>query len=183
MNFTAIDFETATKSPNSACSVAAVVVKDGKIAEKYSTLIRPPGQKFSKFNIAVHGITPDMTEMKRDFAGIWPDLRPFLEGRKVFAHNAPFDMGVLRASLAANGLCPPVFRYGCTVQISRKAWPELPHHKLDTVGRFLGVSFRHHDALEDATVCAAIPIAAAKSLGTADISELAAALGVKLKPF
>ena len=59
MDFTAIDFETATDRRNSACSVAVVEVRDGEVARTYSTLIRPPGLQFSSFNISIHGITPD----------------------------------------------------------------------------------------------------------------------------
>ncbi len=183
MDFTAIDFETATDRRNSACSVAVVEVKDGAVTNSWSTLIRPPRMEFLPFNISIHGITPEMVAHERDFAGIWPELRPFLEGHIVFAHNAPFDMGVLKSSLLANHIEPPEFIQCCTVQISRKAWPELPNHKLDTVGAYLHVDFRHHDALEDARVCAAIPLAAAESTGTDSVEELTERLRVSMKPF
>ncbi|MBP5200861.1 MAG: 3'-5' exonuclease [Schwartzia sp.] len=183
MDFIAIDFETATDRRNSACSVAVVEVRDGKVARTYSTLIRPPGLRFSSFNISIHGITPEMVAHERDFAGVWSELRPFLEGRVVVAHNAPFDMGVLRSSLLANHIEPPNFYHSCTVQISRKAWPHLPNHKLNTVGDFLHVDFRHHDALEDARACAAIPLAAAEQIGADSVEELAQALRVPVKPF
>ena len=183
MEYTAIDFETATDRQNSACSVAVVEVRDGKIARTYSTLIRPPRLEFSTFNIRIHGITPEMVEHERGFAGIWPELRPFLENRIVFAHNAPFDMGVLRSSLLANHIAPPDFFQCCTVQISRRAWPELPNHKLNTVGDFLHLDFRHHDALEDARACAAIPLAAARMVGAGSAEELAKILRVSIRPF
>lgn len=183
MDFTAIDFETATERSNSACSVAIVEVRDGKIAQSYSTLIRPPRLKFSPFNIQIHGITPEMVEHERGFAGIWPELRPFLENRIVLAHNAPFDMGVLKSSLLANHIELPSFLQCCTVRISRKAWPDLPNHKLNTVSDFLHVNFRHHDALEDARACAAIPLAAAKLVGADSVEELAKALRVSIRPF
>ena len=183
MDFTAIDFETATEKSNSACSVAVVEVRGGKIARTYSTLIRPPRMAFLPFNISIHGITPEMVEQERDFAGIWPELRPFLEDRMVLAHNAPFDMGVLKSSLLANHIAPPRFFHCCTVQISRKAWPELPNHKLDTMGAFLHVDFRHHDALEDARACAAIPLAAAEKFGVDSVEDLARCLRVSVKPF
>ena len=183
MDFTAIDFETATERSNSACSVAIVEVRDGKIAQSYSTLIRPPRLEFSPFNIQIHGITPEMVEHERGFAGIWPELRPFLENRIVLAHNAPFDMGVLKSSLLANHIEPPSFLQCCTVRISRKAWPNLPNHKLNTVSEFLHVNFRHHDALEDARACAAIPLAAGKLVGADSVEELAKALHVSIRPF
>ena len=183
MDFTAIDFGTATEKSDSACSVAVVEVRGDEIARSYSTLIRPPRLAFSPFNIRIHGITPEMVAHERGFAGIWPELRPFLENHIVLAHNAPFDMGVLKSSLLSNHIAPPHFLHCCTVQIARKAWPELPNHKLDTVGDFLHVDFRHHDALEDARACASIPLAAAKIFGVDSMEELAKALHVSLKSF
>lgn len=183
MDFTAIDFETATRSYNSACSVAVVEVRGGVAVDSYYTLIRPPGLRFSADNIDIHGITPEMVEGERDFPKIWPELEPYLRGKIVIAHNAPFDMGVLQASLAANRLTPPPFYQCCTVQIARRAWPELPNHKLNTVGGFLGIAFHHHDALEDAKVCAAILLAAARERGAADPVALSETLHVPIRPF
>ena len=34
LNFVAIDFETANKLPNSACSLAVVTVEDGEIIKR-----------------------------------------------------------------------------------------------------------------------------------------------------
>ena len=67
LNFTAIDFETATRYKNSACSVAVVDIEDGKIVDKYYTLIRPPRMEFDSCNIMIHHITPDMVEDAEDF--------------------------------------------------------------------------------------------------------------------
>lgn len=183
MDFTAIDFETATEKSDSACSVAVVEVRGDEIARSYSTLIRPPRLAFSPFNIRIHGITPEMVAHERGFAGIWPELRLFLENHIVLAHNAPFDMGVLKSSLLSNHIAPPHFLHCCTVQIARKVWPDLPNHKLNTVGDFLHVDFRHHDALEDARACAEIPLAAAKQLGVDSVEALAKKLRVAIKPF
>ena len=123
MNFTAIDFETATSSRNSACSVAVVEVKDGKLFDSYYALIRPPELKFNYFNIQIHGIHPEDVKDAPDFAGIWPELKKRLEGRIVVAHNAQFDMSVLKYSLLENDLSIPKFSYCCTVKIARKVWP------------------------------------------------------------
>ncbi len=183
MDFIAIDFETATRWPDSACSVALVDVRDGAVEDSYSTLIRPPGCRFETANIDIHGITPEMVEHERNFAGVWPELLERLSGRVVVAHNAPFDMRVLRYSLKRYHLAAPIFQQCCTVQISRRAWPDLPNHKLNTVGDFLRVDFRHHDALEDARACAMIPLAAARQCGADSLEELAEKLRVNIKPF
>lgn len=183
LDFTAIDFETATSKYDSACSVAAVEIRDGKVVDSYYTLIRPPQMCFLPFNIKIHGITPTMVKDEQDFAGIWEELRQRLEGRIVVAHNAQFDMGVLRACLKFYGLEAPKFKHCCTVSISRKIWPDLYNHKLDTVGEYLQIKFNHHNAFDDAKTCAAIPIAAARQLGTDDFEELAKKLQVNIKEF
>ena len=183
MNFTAIDFETATASRNSACSVALVEVKEGRIADSYYALIQPPEMQFSSFNIRIHGIHPEDVEDAPDFAGIWPELEKRLAGRIVVAHNAQFDMSELRASLGAAGLRPPAFSHCCTVSLARHAWPNLFNHKLDTVGNYLHIQFKHHNALDDARTCAAIPLAAGRELAAESFPELARQLQVPIKPF
>lgn len=183
MDFAAIDFETATARRDSACSVAVVEWKDGKPVDSYDTLIQPPGNVYHWFNTKIHGIRPEDTADAPDFAAIWPELSAHLAGRLVVAHNARFDMGVLAACLARQGLQAPQFSYCDTVAIARKAWPELENHKLDTVGRFLHLRFHHHDALEDARVCAAIPVFVGRAIGTEDFGTLVRNLGVRVQPF
>ena len=101
----------------------------------------------------------------------------------VVAHNAKFDMGVLRACLTHHGLQAPVFSYCDTVAIARRAWPNLANHKLGTVGAFLHIKFHHHNALDDAKTCAAIPIYAGRAVGAEDFSALAHDLGVRVQKF
>ncbi len=181
MDFTAIDFETATGSRDSACSVALVRVAGGRLVDSFHTLIRPPGNRYSSFNISIHGIRGEDTAGAEDFAGIWPELLARLSGRLVVAHNAPFDMGVLKACLARYDLDWPSFSYADTVAIARRAWPELPNHKLNTVAEHLGIHFHHHDALEDARTCAEIPLRAGEAAG--DFRAFARELGVAVVPF
>ena len=183
MNYIAIDFETATGSMNSACSVATVEVRDGQLKESWTTLIQPPKLAFDDFNIGIHGISPKDVEDAPTFAEIWQELKERLAGKIVVAHNASFDMGVLKASLLANHLQAPLFRTCCTVRISRKVWPDLVDHKLNTVGAHLNINFQHHRALDDARTCAAIPLFAGVATGTDDLEELAQKIGVKIGDF
>ena len=183
MNFAAIDFETATAARDSACSVAVVEVVEGKLYDSYYTLIQPPENKYNPFNIQIHGITREDTRYAPSFAKIWPELKKHLEGKVVVAHNAPFDMGVLGACLMRAGLPVPKFSYCDTVAISRKVWPELENHKLNTVGSFLEIDFKHHNALDDARTCAAIPLKAGEELHTDSLPVLAGRLGINVKPF
>ena len=183
MNFAAIDFETATAARDSACSVAVVEVVEGKLYDSYYTLIQPPENKYNPFNIQIHGITREDTRYAPSFAKIWPELKEHLEGKVVVAHNAPFDMGVLGACLMRAGLPVPKFSYCDTVAISRKVWPELENHKLNTVGSFLEIDFKHHNALDDARTCAAIPLKAGEELHMDSLPALTGRLGINVKPF
>ena len=183
MNFAAIDFETATAARNSACSVAVVEVRDGQLYDSYYTLIQPPANQYNWFNTRIHGITREDTANVPGFADIWAKLRTHLEGRIVVAHNSSFDMSVLRACLTESGLPAPMFSYCDTVKISQKVWPELENHKLDTVGSFLHIDFNHHNALDDARTCAAIPIYAGAELAVDNLERLTRLLGVNVRPF
>lgn len=183
MNFAAIDFETATAARNSACSVAVVEVRDGQLYDSYYTLIQPPANRYNWFNTRIHGITREDTANVPGFADIWAELRTHLEGRIVVAHNSSFDMSVLRACLTESGLPAPMFSHCDTVKISQKVWPELENHKLDTVGSFLHIDFNHHNALDDARTCAAIPIYAGAELAVDSLERLTRQLGVTVRPF
>lgn len=184
MDYTAIDFETASGEPTSACSIAAVVVEGDVVVEKFYTLIKPPPEtKFLKFCTKVNGITKEMTETAPDFPAVWKRLSPYLIGRLVVAHNASFDMRVLEAMLKYYSIPIPDFRYACTVKLSRMAWPKLLSHKLDAMGEFLNIRFNHHHALEDSIACAAIPIAAGRETGFSDFEAMADKLGVTIRNF
>ena len=155
-DWVAIDFETATGRRASACAVGLVFVSQGRIENVESFLIQPPGNAYSGFHISIHGIHPAMTRDSPTFGELWPTLENRIGGRPVVAHNASFDMSVLRYELDHLGLCYPDLEYYCTLVLSRAAWPRLYSHRLPDVASHCGITFRHHDAEEDARACAEI---------------------------
>lgn len=166
LNFVAIDFETADNGRDSACSVALVIVKDGRVAGSVQRLIRPPRRRMMFTHI--HGISYAQVADQPDFAGIWPELADVIaEADFLAAHNAPFDKGVLEGCCAAHGLPAPRKHFLCTVRLAREVW-NLHPTKLPDVCRHLGLSLNHHDALSDATACANIVLAAVKTGWTPD---------------
>ena len=46
MNFTAIDFETATKERTSVCSLGLCVVENNKVTERKEILVKPDPFEF-----------------------------------------------------------------------------------------------------------------------------------------
>ena len=91
MNFTAIDFETATRHFHSACAVGIVTVENGIIVDEYHTLIQPPNNEYAYHNIMVHGIKPIQTLNEKTFDDLFPEIHKRLLGRTIVAHNEPFD--------------------------------------------------------------------------------------------
>jgi DNA polymerase-3 subunit epsilon len=171
MDFVAIDFETANHRPNSACQVAAVVVHESRIVDQRSWLVRPPSDYFAPINISIHGIRPSDVKSAPTMEEVWLELSELIDGQIMFAHNARFDMGVLVASLAAHDVACPSFEFQCTRVLARATWPQRTRYGLKPLGSWLGISFRHHDALEDARCCAEIALAAESVSGCLDSLE------------
>jgi len=168
----AIDFETANSRRASPCSIGMTWFDDIRILKTAHRLICPKELDFDGINISIHGIHPEDVEDEPEFPEIWQELMPHMTGRVILAHNAAFDMSVLRATLELYGLPWPEISYLCTVKISRQIWPELLNHKLPTVSKHIGFSLEHHSASSDAEGCASIAIAAARSRGVPRIQEL-----------
>ena len=156
MDFIAIDFETANNHPTSACSIGLAFVRDGALAGHTSYLIRPEPFYFDPFTTAIHGLTERDVFQAPTFAQLWPQISAHFENAVVAAHNAPFDIGVLKSTLAFYGLPLPNLRLLCTILLSRRAFPALPSHRLNVVSDALGIPLDHHQAESDAIACAQI---------------------------
>lgn len=176
MTTLAIDFETANERRDSACAVGLAWIEGGAVVRRESRLIRPREMRFSPGNIRVHGILPADVRQKPEFSDVMAEFLPDLSSGLVLAHNAGFDMGVLRASLHAYGMAVPAIASLCTLQIARKVFPAPEGCGLGKVAARLGIRFEHHDAGEDAYACAEIALAAARERGAPDIPALARAI-------
>lgn len=156
MNFTAIDFETATGRRSSACAVGIVTVENGQITDEFYSLIQPPGNEYFGMNIRVHGIRPADTADAPTFADLYPTIRPLLQGRALVAHNESFDRSVLRRTMEHYGLDYAELglaeRWECTMRIYQ-AKGFVPY-RLNACCERLGITLRHHEALSDAIGCA-----------------------------
>jgi DNA polymerase-3 subunit epsilon len=172
MDFVAIDFETANESPSSACQLGAVVVRGGVVTDRHCWWIRPRPARFNSHNIAIHGITPRRVQQEPEFDRHWDSIHQVIDGQVLVAHNAGFDIGVLRACLLHHGLAIPNLQYTCTRAVARQAWPNRSGYGLRAIADRLGVSFRHHDGLEDAEACAKILLAAADRCGQLTVDAL-----------
>ncbi|WBW99136.1 exonuclease domain-containing protein [Oceanirhabdus sp. W0125-5] len=164
LDFVAIDFETANEKRNSACALGITVVESGEVVEEKYWLIKPYENRFAPMNIWIHGITQEDVEDSPTFDEIWNEIKPYIEGKFVIAHNAAFDISVLRRTLDTYNIQYPSFQYACTVVMSKNYYDGVANYKLNTLANALGIEFKHHHASEDATAAARIFIEICKGL-------------------
>lgn len=182
LDFTAIDFETANSSPASACSVGLVRVRAGAVVATAGWLIQPPTghDEFQEWNVRIHGIRPEDVRSAPTWSEQFDRLCSFAGSDVLVAHNAGFDLNVLRRASEATGeICPP-YRSLCSLQVARKTY-ELDSYRLPKAAAAAGFDeFAHHDALADARACAQIVIDSASRAGAADVHALADMLGLRV---
>lgn len=186
MNFVTIDFETANQMPLSACSVGlARFDEDGRVLDTFYTLLKPPKgyDHFYARNIEIHGITPRDVSDAHDFEYIWPEIEYFIGNDFVVAHNAQFDMNVLKALLEYYGCPDPELKYLCSLQISRKVWPNFRSHALTSLSEQFGLEYNAHNALDDAINCGKVFIRACngKLFELQDLRKFLIVRGIEFK--
>lgn len=138
--------------------IGAVAVEERTVVAEFESLIYvkkhvPPLVQH------IHGITDEMLIGKPEPEEVFPRFREFIGNSILVAHNAQFDIRFLqhefgRLRLSMNN------RYFCTLEMSRKRYPQLPNHKLETVFRHLfgktTGEVQMHRALRDARMVAKV---------------------------
>ncbi len=174
MKVAAIDFETANRNPASVCSIGVSILEDGVLSDSYYSLIQPEEnvKEFETWNVRIHGIQPEDVEDAPRWPQVYKELEPLLDGAIVTAHNAPFDMKCFQAACQNTGIPVPHFTYFDTVALSRRVFPQLPHHRLNDMCEFLGISLNHHNALSDSYGCLMIVVNVMEMIGLYEIEEM-----------
>lgn len=156
--YTVFDVETTGMSPvhNRIIEIGAVRIEhDGSIS-RYETLIHP--ECTIPYQITrLTGISNEMVANAPTFAEMAKEFLDFIDGSKLVAHNARFDLAFLMESL---GRTPdlPLWTNGAydTLSLSRKAYPGLPSYSLKTLKQALQLGVEidgtAHRALYDAEI-------------------------------
>jgi len=180
MDFVAIDFETANEKRDSACAIGLVVVEQDSVARRFYSTVRPHAMRFCPWNVRIHGITEEDVKDSPTLNELWPLIWEIVEGRLVVAHNASFDVSVLRHSLRANQVDIPDIQYLCTWKLSSAAWPTLSSHSLGFLAAHFGIELDHHQAESDAGAAATILLKIGNELSVNSAIRLAERLGVSV---
>ncbi len=140
MDFVAIDFETANEKRNSVCELGIAIVEDYKIIESKSWLIRPPELRFNAFNTFIHGISEKDVVNQPEFDALWEDVKNYFDVNLILAHNASFDLCVLRNVLDSYSIPYPDVKYTCSYIISKKVWKGLLSYNLKNLADMLNLN-------------------------------------------
>ena len=141
-------------------------------------LIKPFDMKFNNRNISVHGIKPEDVVNELEFYRYWNSIKEMFTNTVLVAHNAEFDIGVLKAVLNTYRLSYPNLNYTCSLRIARRTWIGLKSYSLGNIGNYFGYSFSHHHALEDAEMSANLILKACEETKSESIKELNAKLNI-----
>ncbi|TKK80933.1 DEDD exonuclease domain-containing protein [Herbidospora galbida] len=154
VTFVVFDLETTGTSPAECAitEIGAVKVRGGEVLGEFATLV-DPGGPIPPFVSVLTGITDAMVVAAPKMTEVLPSFLEFVKGAALVAHNAPFDMGFLKAECARQGYPPPVNAVVDTADLARRVLTrdETPNCKLSTLARhFRSATEPCHRALADA---------------------------------
>ena len=171
LNFTVIDIGTANTNRWSIFEIGVVVVKSGKIVDKWSELIDPQTNE-------IHGSRPADARGKPTFKDIYPKIKRSVVRGRIVSHS-PFDEVAIRQACERYGLPMLENQWRDSLTLARKAWPpgtsirrkRVSSHSLPEIAPILGIRYDSHDASEDARMAAELVLKAAKKIGIEEVNN------------
>ena len=165
--FIVLDFETTGLSPSDgarATEIAAVLVQDGEIVNKFQSLMNA-GASIPSFIQDLTGITNRMIASAPPCAEVMLQFSDFIGDTPLIAHNASFDKKFLDAELSRIGkkAKQPI---ACSMRIARRVYRNAPNHRLGTLVRFAHIKTDgiFHRALADSEMTARLMLTMAEEL-------------------
>ena len=153
--YIAFDVETPNRYNSRMSAIGISVVEDGRIVEDFYSLVDPE-QPFDWFNSRLTGINEETVFDAPSFPELWEQIEPILSSGILVAHNASFDIGVLRRCLNDYAIeWKPCVKGICTVIMGRSLLPGISH-KLNNLCDYFGIGLNHHQADSDSRACAEI---------------------------
>jgi DNA polymerase-3 subunit epsilon len=175
VDYFVVDVETANQYRHSICQIGIAFFAGGKMVDGWESLVNPHDD-FLAFNVALHGIGPKKVAHAPAWSEVYSKVNSLLQDAAVASHT-DFDRGALTNACDRAGI--PAVGYGKwidTCWLARRAWPQLPNHKLPTLARSFRIAYQAHDALEDARVAGEV-LALALKERRMTIGELLASPG------
>lgn len=155
MRYVVFDVETPNRYNDRMSAIGITVIEGGAVTDSFFSLVDPETH-FDYFNTKLTGISAESVIGAPNFARLWEQIEPIMSSGILVAHNAVFDMSVLKKCLHYYGIVwKSTAKYLCTVQAGRRLLPDI-EHKLDAMCEYYGISLDHHKADSDSRACAEI---------------------------
>jgi DNA polymerase III subunit epsilon len=176
VTFVVVDLETTGGSPKDSAitEIGAVKVRGGTVLGEFQTLV-DPGCAIPPYISVLTGITSMMVAAAPRIGAVLPGFLEFARGAVLVAHNAPFDIGFLKAACAENGLAWPAAASVDTAVLARRllSRDEVPNCKLATLAPYFRASTSPtHRALDDARATVDVLHGLFERLGPLGITSL-----------
>ncbi len=153
--FIVFDVETPNRYNDRMSAIAVSVIENSEITDYFYSLVDPQTH-FDRFNVDLTGISEETVLGAPTFPQVWETISPLMSSGLLVAHNAVFDMCVLKKCLTYYGIeWKPYVRYLCTVTMGRSLLPGMSH-KLNDLCCYYGIELEHHYAASDSHACAEI---------------------------
>ena len=177
--FVVLDLETTGGSPTDSAitEIGAVKVRGGEVIGEFQTLVNP-GFAIPPFITVLTGITDAMVIEAPKIGEALFSLLEFLgspDETVIVAHNAPFDLGFLKAAATKYQTQWPAFQVVDTARISRYVLTkdEVPNFKLSSLAAFFGAkNDPEHRALADARATVDVLHGVIERFGSFGVSTL-----------
>ena len=165
MRFIAVDLETANPRMSSICQIGIVAFEDGKEIAADSLLIDPEDY-FDPFCTSIHGITADDVRGAQRFRDVHAWLCDWTSQQTVVCHTH-FDRVALAQACGRDALQPLPCNWLDSAMVARRTWSQFSKSGfgLANLAQNFGISFQHHDALEDARTAGLILLKAVEESG------------------
>lgn len=152
-----VDVETTGMQPEQGdrvIEIGAVKMRGRQVLERFERLIRP-AFLISREIESLTGISNSMLQQAPTADQILPEFIQFIGDLPFVAHNAAFDQKFIEAELSLFGKPRPL-NFNCTLQLSRRIYPDLINYKLATLVQYknLTPAATFHRALADADMTA-----------------------------
>ena len=143
------DVETPNRYNNRMSAIGICEVEGSEIVKEHFSLVDPE-QPFDWFNTRLTGISEESVAGAPTFPQLWRQIEPVMSSGILVAHNASFDMRVLRKCLHDYGIIWRPWVQGlCTVLMGRSLKPGISCE-------YYGICLDHHQADSDSRACAEI---------------------------
>jgi DNA polymerase-3 subunit epsilon len=174
--FVVVDLETTggAAGGDAITEIGAVKVCGGEVLGEFQTLV-DPGMAINPFVSVLTGITDSMVCGAPSIGTVLPSFLEFARGGVLVAHNAPFDVGFLKAGCAQLATAWPGFAVVDTAVLARRVLTrdEVPNCKLATLAQhFRATTQPTHRALDDARATVDVLHALIGRLGNLGVHSL-----------